>query len=371
MKLRIKTRTRVIIIGVIIWGSFILLSLSSISQVASITTRKEIESQNFKFNETYVYGLIDKQVEISPRYPGSEGIEKARHLIASELPLDKWSIVYQNFTKKWMNDENITCVNIICEPRERNSSRQAFLLLAHYDTRLWADADPDVQKRKNYVPGANDGASGVAVVLELGKIMLDYYKFTNFQLIFFDAEDQGNINGWDWLIGSRYYAQSQKFRNENLSFGILLDMVGAKNATFRREKYSDQYASELVTWIWDEAHDLNFQGYFLNSSGRRIIDDHVPLLEQGLPVIDIIDDFGIRYTPWHTTFDNMTYIDEQTLKAVGETLESALFKLINLKEELPNLSTVIFETPVLFYYPFNIILFWGFKRAQKRKRRDS
>ncbi len=371
MILIIKKRARVIIIGVIIWGSFILLPLSSIRQITSITTRKEIELQDFKFNESNAYDFIDKQVKIGPRYPGSEGIEKTRHLIASELPLNNWSIVFQNFTVKWMNDENITCVNIICEPRERNNSRQAFLLLAHYDTRLWADADPDIQKRKNYVPGANDGASGVAVVLELGKIFLDYYKLTDFQLIFFDAEDQGNINGWDWLIGSRYYAQSQKFRNENLSFGILFDMVGAKNATFRREKYSDQYASGLVTWIWDEAHDLNFQNYFINSSGRRIIDDHVPLLEQGFPVIDIIDDFGIRYTPWHTTFDNMTYIDEQTLKAVGETIESALRKLINSKEELPNLSTIIFETPILLYYPFNLILFWGFKRAYDRKRRDS
>jgi hypothetical protein len=337
----------------------------------TITTKKEIELQSFKFNESYAYNLIEKQVDIGPRYPGSEGIEKTRHLIASELPQNKWEVVFQNFTREWMDDKNVTCVNIICEPRERNTSRKAFLLLAHYDSRIWANLDPDHQKRKDPVPGANDGASGVAVILELGRVILDCYNFSDFQLIFFDAEDQGDIYGWDWLIGSRYYAQSQKFQNENLSFGILFDMVGAKNATFRREGYSDQYASELVTWIWNEADYLNFQNYFINSSGRRIIDDHVPLLKQGLPVIDIIDDFGIRYKPWHTTYDNMSYIDEQTLEAVGLTLESALCDLINSKEGLPILSTIQFQSPILLCYSFNLILFWGLKRAHNRKKRDS
>ncbi|MHA2305931.1 MAG: M28 family peptidase, partial [Candidatus Hodarchaeales archaeon] len=169
------------------------------------------------------------------------------------------------------------------------------------------------------------------------------------------AEDQGGIHDWDWLIGSRYYALSQKFLNENLSFGILFDMVAGEGATFKREQNSDQYASELVSWIWNEAENLNFQNYFLNSSGRRILDDHVPLLEQGLPVIDIIDEFGTRYKPWHTTFDNMTYIDEKTIKVVGNTLESAITKLINSSELISSFPTFEFKSPVSIYYSFGII----------------
>lgn len=352
-----------------IWSTLFFFPSLSFKQVESNISEKETIFNDFKFNDTYVYDLIKKQVDLGPRYPGSEGIENARHLITSELNQTKWKIVFQNFTKVW-NNENITCVNIICEPRARNLSQQAFLLLAHYDSRLWADQDPNSQKRKEPVPGANDGASGVAVAIELGRVLLEYYNSTNFQLVFFDAEDQGNINvPNEWLVGSRYYANSQMFLNENLSFGILLDMVAAEGATFKHERNSWNNAKELVSWIWNEAESLNFQNYFLDSLGREITDDHVPLLEKGLPAIDIIDEFGTRFKQWHTTSDNMTFIDTETIKAVGFTLESALSGLINETEFLSNLPSVNFQSPILLYSSINLILLWALKRTYVRKKR--
>ncbi len=367
MKMGMKAINKAIIILVVIWSTLFLFPSLSFEQVESNISEKETIFNDFKFNDTYVYDLIKKQVDIGPRYPGSEGIENVRNLITSELNQTKWKIVFQNFTKAW-NNENITCVNIICEPRARNHSEQAFLLLAHYDTRLWADKDPDSQKREDPVPGANDGASGVAVAIELGRILLEYYNTTNFQLVFFDAEDQGGIYEWDWLVGSYYYANSSAFLNENLSFGILLDMVAAENAEFRREGNSRRYASELVSWIWNEADSLNFQNYFINSSGDTITDDHVPLLKKGLPTIDIIDDFMDRFEQHHTTSDNMTFIDKQTIMAVGFTLESALSQLINETELFSNLPTVNFQNPILFNSSISLILLWALKRTFTRKK---
>ena len=368
MKMGMKAINKAIIILVVIWSTLFLFPSLSFEQVESNISGKETIFNDFKFNDTYAYDLIKSQVDLGPRYPGSEGIENARHLITSELNQTKWKIVFQNFSKEW-NNENITCVNIICEPRSRNHSEPAFLLLAHYDSRLWADQDPNPQKIKDPVPGANDGASGVAVAIELGRILLEYYNSTNFQLVFFDAEDQGGIYGWGWLVGSYYYANSSTFLNENLSFGILLDMVAAENAEFKREGYSDQYASELVSWIWNEADSLNFQNYFINENGDTIIDDHVPLLEKGLPTIDIIDDFVNRYKQWHTTSDNMTYIDKKTISAVGLTLESALSQLKNETEIISNLPPVNFQSSILLNSSINLILLWALKRTYTRKKR--
>jgi Zn-dependent M28 family amino/carboxypeptidase len=329
------------------------------------------QSNSFKFNKTRAYDLIQKQTEIGPRFPGSKGIEKTRHLITSELE-SKWSVYFQNFTKLWIENQNVTLVNIVCEPQTTVSSQPSILLLAHYDTRLWADKDPIPQNRKLPVLGANDGASGVAIILELGRVLLEDYNVTNIQLLFFDGEDQGNMNvpgSWDWLIGSTYYAESYLFDPQNLLFGILLDMVGGKDAHFKREKFSDEYTPELVSLVWNEAHRLGYNDYFINRTGSKVIDDHVPLLKQGLPVIDIVDDFIMGYDPWHTTYDNMSFISISTLEAVGYTLESILTQITSSPESLPNFPSFTFQTSVFhefFFFGFLItalVLSWRKKRV--------
>jgi Zn-dependent M28 family amino/carboxypeptidase len=312
---------------------------------------------NFRFNSTRAYDIIQRQVDIGPRYPGSKGIEEVRRLIATELqPVHKWMISYQNFSKNWRNNEETKLVNIICEPTEKDNNEPSILLLAHYDTRLWADQDPNPLKKKQPVLGANDAASGVAVVLELGRVLLEDYNISNIQLILFDGEDQGSIYDWNYLEGSRYFIQSQIFLNQKVYFGILFDMVGATNATFKREKYSDEYSGDLVDLIWNEAALLDFNDYFVNLSFGPIIDDHLPFLEKGITAVDIIDDFINRFHPWHTSFDNMSYIDENTLKAVGFTIESVLTKLSNSTILTSNFSSFNFQTKFLIFDLFDIFL---------------
>ncbi|MHA2243617.1 MAG: M28 family peptidase [Candidatus Hodarchaeales archaeon] len=334
----------------IVCNSSILSPLPVVNYFSSLPPYETSTKDNFTFNSTRAYDIIQKQVDLGPRYPGSEGIKETRRLIASELlPTQQWIISYQNFSRKWIDNQNVILVNIICQPKGFNSTQPSFLLLAHYDTRLWATNDPDSTKQKDHVLGANDGASGVAVALELGRVLLEDYNNTNFQLIFFDGEDQGKIYGWDWLVGSRFYVNSQEFLNQNLSFAILFDMVGGKDAIFEREKNSDQYAGKLVTQIWNEADTLGFNNYFVNQSGKRILDDHIPFLEKSIPSIDIIDDFGYRFKPWHTSFDNMTFIDTKTLEAVGKTMESVLVRLTSSMELTLSLSTFNFRTPVTIF----------------------
>ncbi|MFX0185623.1 MAG: M28 family peptidase [Candidatus Hodarchaeota archaeon] len=373
-----KIRTNTIIISGLILG-IIFLSLSphlniNFNLVSSHNVTKI--NQNLSFNSSRAYELILKQANLGPRYPGSEGIEKVRHLIASELfPKNKWTITYQNFSRTWLDNEKITLVNIICKPNSYNQSHPSFLLLAHYDTRLWADKDPNSLKRKQPVPGANDGASGIAVALELGKVLLEEHNVTNFQLVFFDGEDQGNIGGWDWLVGSNFYAKSMEFKSLNLSFGILFDMVGGDNAVFKKEGYSNEYASQLVSLIWREADTLGYDEYFVNQLGKRIIDDHLPLLKEGFPAIDIVDDFSSRYIPWHTTFDNITYISKETLEAVGFTIESFLSQYADSTELASILRPFTFHTPFYFLDCFGglvllslIILQW--RRNSNRRQQD-
>ena len=322
------------------------------------------------FNATSAYETIEKQVTIGPRIPGSLGIERTRLLLEKTYNEENnWRIKYQNFTKLWIDGKNITLVNIIYTPVNLDESQPYFLLLAHYDTRLFADQDESPDLRNNPVPGANDGASGVAVALELGKILVTRYNVSNFKIILFDGEDQGNIDGlkWNWLEGSRFFVESEDFEKDKISYGILFDMVGGKNAIFKREGYSDQYAEILVSTIWNTAKDLGYDHFFQNKSWRSIIDDHLPFLEKGVPAIDIIDDFLNNYKAWHTTSDNISQISTETLEAVGETLEKFIVSVHgNGQSSLP-VTSFNFQTPTYLVFIIAHLLLKGIKRRKNRK----
>ncbi len=320
------------------------------------------------FNATSAYETIAKQVQVGPRIPGSTGIEKTRVLLEQSYNNNNdWLIEYQNFTKLWIDDENITLVNVIYTPVTLDESLPYFLLLAHYDTRLWANEDPNPALRKNPVPGANDGASGVAIILELGKILVVNHNISNFKIILFDGEDQGNIlNGWSWLEGSRFFVDSELFELEKISYAILLDMVGGKNAIFKREGYSDQYAQSLVSQIWNMANNLGYQHFFLNKSWTRIIDDHLPFLEKGVPAVDIIDDFSNNYYAWHTTSDNLSQISTETLNAVGETLETFIISVHGTGQSSLTFSSFTFQTPTPLIVIIITLFLKGFIRYKQR-----
>ncbi len=179
---------------------------------------------------------------------------------------------------------------------------------AHYDSRMLADQDPG-PGRNLPVPGANDGASGVAVLLELARTLPS--NSIPLALVFLDAEDNGGLNGQDWIMGSRAYVASLDFRPRAV---IILDMIGDADLNIYMERNSDQ---RLVTEIWAQAASLGYRQYFIPTYKYSMIDDHTPFLEAGIPAVDIID---FDYPYWHTTADTPDKVSAASLQIVGEVL---------------------------------------------------
>jgi hypothetical protein len=343
--------------------SLLLMSVFLVENAPQVGSNKIDNSLKYKtrvttyFNATRAYNLIEAQVAYGPRIPGSIAIENVRNLVVQTLENgDDWQVEFQNFSKIWMGDVNISLVNIICTPAGIDLNQPFFLLLAHYDTRIIADKDPDPNLRIQPVLGANDGASGVAVALELGMVLRKHHNMSNFRIILFDAEDQGNT-GWNWIIGSRYFVSSGRLNLSEVSFAILFDMVGGMNPKFKREGYSNQYSNALVNDIWNTAHYLNYEEFFINKSWSKITDDHLPFLEQGVTAVDIIDDFTRNNHTWHTSHDTIDQISINTLEAVGKTVETFLSNFAFLSSSYPTFTAFTFKPSIkLIFVIFPLFL---------------
>ena len=194
--------------------------------------------------------------------------------------------------------------------RSGNSGGSVFVIGAHYDTRRMADRDPLSPDQP--VPGANDGASGAAVLLELARV-LDLSKVNgDVWLVFFDAEDDGQLDGWDWIVGSRYFVDQLA---DPVDYAIIIDMIGDTDQNIYYELNSDIVLRESV---WKVANRLGFSDYFISEVRYSILDDHTPFLERGIPAVDIID---FDYSSWHTIDDTSDKISSASLEHVGRVLE--------------------------------------------------
>lgn len=222
--------------------------------------------------------------------------------------------------------------------RFRPEQTTRILLCAHWDCRPWADNDPDSTNWRKPVMGANDGASGVAVMLELARIISnDSTLNVGVDFVCFDAEDYG-VPQWSsvadtqdsWALGAQYWAEHQP-QGYEARYGVLLDMVGGEGAKFYQESVSKQYAAEIVNKVWRTASQIGYGSYFPMQEGGMITDDHVPVNEKaGIACIDIIpfypDCQQSSFGPtWHTINDTMEHIDRATLKAVGQTMVQILY----------------------------------------------
>jgi len=225
----------------------------------------------------------------------------------------------QNFTfYDSLTKEKLESTNIIASFYPDNKTR--VLLCAHWDTRPFADLESDPKLKKLPILGANDGASGVAVLLEIASILSKKEPRWGVDIVLFDAEDYGSDErGVAFCIGSSHFAQNLgRYRPQ---FGILLDMIGDKDLEIYREGYSDYYAKEIVDLVWDRAKELELK-CFRDSVKHFMIDDHVSLLKVGIKCVDIID---FDYPFWHTTKDTPDKCSPESLEKVGKVLVKILY----------------------------------------------
>ncbi len=262
------------------------------------------------FDGERAYRDLVKQCEFGPRVPGARAHEQCAEWLAGQLRQSADSVVTQKFTVK-VRGKTLRLTNIIAtfNPKGKGSA----LLCAHWDTRPRAEKDPDPSRRASPIPGANDGASGVAVLLEVARVLKLHPPGRKVTIVLFDGEDWGTELP-DMLLGSRYFAAH--YRGERPEFAILLDMVGDKNLRIPQEAQSLRRAPEVVRRMWAAAERVCSTA-FVRERGPLLMDDHIPLLNRGIRCIDVID---FTYPYWHTTADTPDKCSPDSLAQVGRAV---------------------------------------------------
>jgi len=253
------------------------------------------------FDGSHALADVQTQLAFGPRVPDTNGHAKIEAWITNQLQSAGWIVDVQRTERLGHPIHNIIA--------KLNDQSPQIILGAHYDTRMIADNDPDLTKRNQPMPGANDGASGVAVLLELARSLPKDTVPT--WLVFFDTEDNGDIKGWDWILGSRAFAEEVKIKPRAV---VVIDMIGDADLNIYLEKNSN---IPIRTEIWSTAAKLGYGNQFINKEKYSMEDDHTPFLQAGLPAVDLID---FDYPYWHTTQDTADKVSAQSMQVVGETL---------------------------------------------------
>lgn len=269
------------------------------------------------FDADKAFALLKAQCDIGPRYPGSEGQKKMRDWLVAQCKKYTDSVTTQEFTHRWsVTRRDVTMYNVVA--KMDFGAKKTVLLLAHWDTRPYANEDPDPKNRNKPIIGANDGASGVAVLLELMRVFKENEPDTNITFLFTDGEDLGpEIN--EMFLGAKHFAKLMK--PGEYEYGILLDMVGDKDLEIPKELFSLQYARSLVDRFYRHAQAIGLGSTFPNRNQSYVWDDHLPLNEAGLPTMNLID---FTYEPWHTLQDTIDKCSAESLGKVGRAVESFL-----------------------------------------------
>lgn len=296
----------------------------------STTAVKQIERP--EFNEDSAYHFVQKQVDFGPRVPNTEAHRKTARFLARKLTSYGLKVYEQEAQVKAFDDTKLNITNIIGEYRPELNNR--IMLFAHWDSRPFADQDS--KDRFKPIDGANDGASGVGVLLEVARQLQKDSLDIGVDIMFFDAEDYGQPSAGmqkrkpgTWCLGSQYWARNPHRSDYNANYGVLLDMVGAGDAIFTKEAISMYYAPHIVEKVWNIANQLGHSNHFVYQETTHVgEDDHLYINKiRKIPSIDIIqyDPSTQAFAPhWHTHDDNMSVIDKQTLSAVGETLMAVI-----------------------------------------------
>jgi len=286
------------------------------------------------FDKDSAYNFIDKQVSFGPRVPNTLAHDSCANYLINKLKSFNANVIVQDVTVKRFDNENLAIKNIIAEFYPDKENR--IMLFAHWDTRLYGDFDTDSILKQQPIDGAGDGASGVGVLLEIARQISINEPNIGIDIIFFDAEDQGEhfdtkiYKETSWCLGSQYWANNLHKTNYKPLYGISLDMVAAPNAKFPKEDNSRHFCGYLVQKIWERADQLGYSKYFINSLTNPLVHDNLFVSKiTGIRTMMIID-----YTPdnlhgygnyWHTHNDNMQNVDKNTLNAVGQVIMNVVY----------------------------------------------
>ena len=287
------------------------------------------------FSADSAYRFVANQCDFGPRVPGTDAQKACAKWLQNELLRHGATVKLQEGEMTAYNGTKLPIINIIGSFNP--DAKMRVLLMSHWDSRPFADNDPDPAKRKQPVMGANDGASGVGILLELARLCNEKLPQVGIDIFLTDAEDYGAPDDWKgthdekwWALGTQMWCKQAAKEGYRAQYGILLDMVGSANATFYREYYSERYASSFVNEIWQAAARLGYGDLFINQGGGGVTDDHVFVNRMlQIPCVDIIDtrtDTDGTFCPeWHTTHDTMDNISRETLGKVGRVLVSLLW----------------------------------------------
>lgn len=286
-----------------------------------------------RFDRDSAFNFVAKQTEFGPRVPNTEAHRQAKDWLVGKLEAFGTTVIEQSFEVEAYTGEMLQATNIIGQYNPESEKR--VILAAHWDSRHIADHDPDEANRKEYVMGADDGASGVGVLLEIARQLQANPIDMGVDIILFDVEDQGdggeNGDYTTWCLGAQHWARNPHKPNYRAEYGILLDMVGAENARFTKEEVSMTFAPDLMNHVWQLAQDMGYGNYFVNEKTRQIIDDHLFVNQIAkIPMIDIInrpsDTETMFVAHWHTVEDTIDKIDKQTLRAVGQVVLAVIYR---------------------------------------------
>lgn len=291
--------------------------------------RKPLNVPAFNADSAFVY--VEDQVGFGPRVPNSEAHREARDYLSGQLERFADEVAVQSFSADRFDGTKLQGYNIIGSFNPGTSRR--LLLLAHWDTRFRADHASTPELQNQPVLGADDGGSGVAVLLEIARQLSLQPVEVGIDILFTDLEDQGKSNdpnGTTWALGAQYWSKNPHVSNYQAQYGILLDMVGAKGAQFLKEAISRNYASQFLDYVWSLANSMGYGHLFVNKNlSGGVVDDHLFINQNiGIPTIDIINkpDNSSFGSHWHTEDDTLDVIDKNVLRSVGQVVTAVVYR---------------------------------------------
>ena len=290
----------------------------------------QVQSPEFSADSAYAY--VENQLAFGNRIPGSKAWQQCADYLTAKMQHWCDTVIVQDFKATLWDGSVVPGKNIIASINPKAERR--ILLAAHWDSRMWADHDPAESKQHSPVPGANDGASGAAMLMELARVMNTLPPSAGVDFIFFDVEDQG-VPEWtdvyednSWCKGSQYWGQNRHLPYYNAVYGILFDMVGTHTPRFTKEQVSVHFAPGLTDKLWQVAAALGYGNIFVNQNTDPILDDHLYINQlTGIPTADIVQNSGTTsfFKHWHTTTDDLQAISPESMRIVANVVLKTIY----------------------------------------------